>query len=189
MFNEPVAEANASLVSNEDALVKLISTNSLDVVAVIAGQPAKLLVDMKPEARQLIKLLKFDPNQESSKAALETYFPATVRASSYPNLLAEYIPGLAVKAFLVTYDYNLTQTKDTLRGSRDRCARTSLRCKKMDIPNGARSSWRCRTWVEDGSDDPRTAVEIRRCIAERTDAKSPPVKACSQQVRILGLCE
>ena len=41
------------------------------MVAVIAGQPAKLLVDMKPEARQFIKLLKFDPNQASSKAALE----------------------------------------------------------------------------------------------------------------------
>ena len=63
MFNEPIADAKASFLSNEDALVKLISSNSLDVVAVIAGQPAKLLVDMKPEARQHIKLLKFDPDQ------------------------------------------------------------------------------------------------------------------------------
>src|SRR5439155_4922496 len=52
MFNEPIAEANASFLTNEDALVKLITDKSLDVVAVIAGQPAKLLVDMKPEARQ-----------------------------------------------------------------------------------------------------------------------------------------
>ena len=54
MFNEPIAEANASFLTNEDALVKLITDKSLDVVAVIAGQPAKLLVDMKPEARHLL---------------------------------------------------------------------------------------------------------------------------------------
>jgi uncharacterized protein len=41
MFNEPIAEANARLLSNEDALVKLITDKSLDVVAVIAGnQPS-----------------------------------------------------------------------------------------------------------------------------------------------------
>src|SRR5215831_17372635 len=101
MFNEPLPDAQATFFNNEDALVKLITDKTVDVVAVIAGQPAKLLVDMKPEARQLIRLLKFDPNQPASKAALKTYFPATVRASSYPNLLTEDVPGVAVKAFLV----------------------------------------------------------------------------------------
>jgi TRAP transporter TAXI family solute receptor len=72
MFNEPLPEAKTSFVSNEDALVKLITDKTLDVVAVIAGQPAKLLVDMKPEAREFIKLLKFDPNHAASKAALRT---------------------------------------------------------------------------------------------------------------------
>src|SRR5207247_2608936 len=57
MFNEAIADAKASFFSNEDALVKLITDKSVDVVAVIAGQPAKLLADMKPEARQFIKLL------------------------------------------------------------------------------------------------------------------------------------
>ena len=52
------------LLTNEEALVKLTVDKSLDVVVVVAGQPAKLLVDMKPEARQLIKLLKFDPVQQ-----------------------------------------------------------------------------------------------------------------------------
>lgn len=48
----------------------LDTDKSVDVVAVNAGQPAKLLVDMKPEARKLIKLLKFDPNQPASQDAL-----------------------------------------------------------------------------------------------------------------------
>ena len=55
MFNAPVPQANATFLPNEEALVKLITDKSVDVVAVIAGQPAKLLVDMKPEARNLIK--------------------------------------------------------------------------------------------------------------------------------------
>jgi hypothetical protein len=91
-------------------------------VAVIGGQPTKLLVDMKPEARQYVKLLKLDPDQPASELALRIYFPATVRASSYPNLLTETCPASAVKAFLVTYDYNLKQTKDVLtRFARSLC--------------------------------------------------------------------
>ena len=188
MFNEPIADANTSFLSNEDALVKLISSDALDVVAVIAGQPAKLLVDMKPEARQHIRLLQFDPNQASSTAALKTYFPATVRASSYPNLLAEDVPGLAVKAFLVTYDYNLRQTKDYLaRFARSLCQNFSA------LRENGHAKWRevelalpelGRGWLY----YPPTAAEIRACIAEKAKPKSPPAKACSQQERILGLC-
>jgi uncharacterized protein len=144
---------------------------------------------MKPEARQFIKLLKFDPNQASSKAALKTYFPATVRASSYPNLLAEDVPGLAVKAFLVTYDYNLKQTKDNLaRFARSLCQNFSA------LQDNGHPKWR---EVELALPDlgrgwfyyPPTTVEIRSCIAVRARPKSPPAKACSQQERILGLCE
>jgi len=114
MFGSALPEANATFLSNEEALVKLTGDKSIDVVVVVAGQPAKLLVDMKPEARQLIKLLKFDPNHPASKAALSTYFPATVRASSYPNLLSEDLPAITIKAFLVTYDYKLNLTVDHL---------------------------------------------------------------------------
>ena len=52
-----------------------MTDKSVDVVAIIAGQPAKLLIDMKPEARQYIKLLKFDRDNAASAAALRTYFP------------------------------------------------------------------------------------------------------------------
>jgi uncharacterized protein len=169
--------------------VKLISDQSLDVVAVIAGQPAKLLVDMKPEARKFIRLLKFDPNQVASKAALKTYFPATVRATSYPNPLSEDIPGLAVKAFLVTYDYNTRQTKDYLtRFARSLCQNFSA------LQDKGHPKWR---EVELALPDlgrgwfyyPATAAEIGGCIAAKASAKSQSVKACSQQERLLGLCE
>src|SRR5436309_6057446 len=101
LFGATLPDANANFFTNEEALVKLVGDKSIDVVVVVAGQPAKLLVDMKSEARQLIKLLKFDSKNAASAQALKTYFPAMVRATSYPSLLAEDVSGVAVKAFLV----------------------------------------------------------------------------------------
>ncbi|HEY2978082.1 MAG TPA: TAXI family TRAP transporter solute-binding subunit, partial [Burkholderiaceae bacterium] len=48
MFERSVSDDQVSFLSNEDALVKLTGDKSIDVVVVVAGQPAKLLVDMKP---------------------------------------------------------------------------------------------------------------------------------------------
>ena len=189
MFNGSIPEANASFLSNEDALVKLITDKSIDVVAVIAGQPAKLLVDMKPEARKLIKLLKFDPNQPSSQAALKTYTAATVRASSYPNLLLEDVPALAVKAYLVTYDFSLKSTEDYLRRfARSLCQNFST------LQEKGHPKWRevelalpdlGRGWLY----YPPTAGELRTCIAGKAKPKTPPARTCSQQEQILGLCK
>ena len=191
MFNEPIPESNASFLSNDDALVKLLADKSLDVVAVIAGQPARILADMKPEARQFLRLLKFDPNHEASKAALKTYFPATVRATSYPNLLSEDLPGMAVKAFLVTYDYNLKQTRDHLaRFARSLCqnfprlqekGHPKWREVELSLPSLGQG------WFYYGT----TAAELRSCTSAASTAaiaKSSAAKACSQHQRILGLC-
>ena len=189
MFGEPMSEANATYVSNEEALVKLITDKTVDVVAIVAGQPAKLLADMKQEARQHIKLLKFDPNHPSSKAALKTYFPATVRASSYPNLLSEDLPGLAVKAFLVTYDFNMKGA-----GSHLRQFARSL-CKNFPtLQEKGHPKWRevdlslpdlGRGWFYYAP----TAREIRSCTAGAPVEPLRSAKPCSQQERVLGLCK
>ncbi|MGB0126450.1 MAG: TAXI family TRAP transporter solute-binding subunit, partial [Rhodocyclaceae bacterium] len=42
MFGSAMPEANTTFLSNEDALVKLITEKTIDVVVVVAGQPAKL---------------------------------------------------------------------------------------------------------------------------------------------------
>jgi hypothetical protein len=192
MFGEPMRDASVSYLSNEEALAKLVTDKTIDVVAVVAGQPAKLLVDMKPESRQLIKLLKFDPNDPSSEAVLKTYFPATVRASNYPNLLTADLPGLAVKAFLVTYDFQLKDTEGHLRQmARSLCQNFST------LQEKGHPKWRevelalpelGRGWFYYAP----TKREIRSCIAGAsklgTQMKSRPATACSQQKRILGLC-
>ena len=192
MFNEAMPDS-ASFLSNEEALAKLVTDKTLDVVAVVAGQPAKLLVDMKPESRKLIKLLKFDPNHPSSEAVLKTYFAANVRASNYPNLLEADIPGLAVKAFLVTYDFQLRDTGNNLRNmARSLCQNFS------QLQEKGHPKWKevelalpelGRGWVYYAP----TARELRSCAAETARVDSAlksrqPARMCSQQERILGLC-
>jgi hypothetical protein len=188
MFGAAVPESRSSFMTNEEALTKLIGDNPpVDVVVVVAGQPAKLLADMTAEARQHVKLLKVDVTHPSARAALKTYFPATVRASSYPNLLSEDIPAFAVKAFLVTYDYNMQQTAGSLaRFARSLCenfgklqAEGHPKWKEVELalPDLGRG------WTYYAP----TSNEIRACIASR----SSPGKAgtsCTQQERILGLC-
>jgi TRAP transporter TAXI family solute receptor len=187
LFGTPLPDANTSFLTNEEALVKLVSDKSLDVVVVVLGQPAKLLVDMKPEARKLIKLLKFDPANPASANALKTYFPATIRASNYPNLLTEDIPGAAVKAFLVTYDY-------TMGGSVSRLTRFARSlCQNFPrLQAEGHPKWRevqlavpelPRGWLY----YPPMERELRNCIANAQTAN--PVLACTQQAKVLGLCK
>jgi TRAP transporter TAXI family solute receptor len=187
LFGRAMPDANTSFLSNEEALVKLVSDKTLDVVVVVAGQPAKLLVDMKPEARKLVKLLKFDPANPASAAALKTYFPATIRTASYPNLLTEDIPGVAVKAFLVTYDYKIGASVDHLRAfARSMCqnfpklqgeGHPKWKEVKVALPELGRG------WAY----YPPMERELRSCINEMQAARAVPV--CTQEAKVLGLCK
>ena len=194
MFNGPVPEANASFLSNEEALVKLISDKSVDVVVVAAGQPAPLIANMKPEAQKFIKLLKFDPNHPMSKAPLTVYSSSTVHASSYPNLLNQDFTTISVGAFLVTYDYNLKGTVDHFaRFGKSLCQNFSklqaeghAKWREVDLalPNLG-PGW---TYY------PPTTREIRACLAKKpktsaVTAPGKPAKKCSAEETILGLCK
>jgi TRAP transporter TAXI family solute receptor len=188
MFGSALPDQGTTFLSNENALVKLIDDKSIDVVAIVAGQPAKLLVDMKPEAKQFIKLLKVDPQQASTRAALRTYFPATVRAASYPNLLSEDVPGLAVRAFLVTYDYNLDQTKYALAALAQSLCRNFAELQSKGHPK-----WReVRIALPDLGRGwryyPPTSRQLRACVQPSPPKAAPRARECTQSERILGLC-
>jgi TRAP-type uncharacterized transport system substrate-binding protein len=155
------------------------------VVVVVAGQPAKLLVDMKPEARALIKLLKFDGDQPASKAALETYFPSTVRAANYPNLLAEDVPGIAVKAYLVTYDYNQAATKSHLGQFAKSLCENFGQLQATGHPKWKEVSLAMPQLGQGWTYFAPTAQELTRC----SQRAAKPVKMCSTEQKILGLCE
>jgi TRAP transporter TAXI family solute receptor len=194
LFGNASPEASTSFLSNEEALVKLTGDKSVDVVVIVGGQPTKLLADMKPEARQLVKLLRFDSTNAASKAALDTYVTATVRASSYPNLLSEDLPGLAVQAYLVTYDYDREGTRGTFaRFARSLCqnfpalqTKGHPKWREVQLAQPAlKAGW---TYY------PPTQRELTSCRA-KAPAQSAPAparpatgKPCSQQERVLGLC-
>src|SRR4030095_4919093 len=114
MFEETMPTAPAQYLSNEDALDKLTVDKSIDVAIIVAGQPAKLFSDMKPEARNYIKILKLDESAPETVRAKKTYFPAVIRATSYSNWLTSDVPTLTVKAYLVTYDYGVRSTVGNL---------------------------------------------------------------------------
>jgi TRAP-type uncharacterized transport system substrate-binding protein len=114
LFGKPIGANQASYLPYEDALIKLTTDKTIDVVAIVAGQPVGLLANMKPEARNYIKLLKLDSGHASSRVALRRYLPATLRADSYPSLLSADLPALAARVYLVTRDFRDHYTEHRL---------------------------------------------------------------------------
>ena len=109
---------------------------------------------------------------------------AVLRATSYPNLLNEDIAAFAVKAYLVTYDYNLQDARVNLgRFARSLCqnfatleAQGHRKWKEVELATrdlGAGWSYS------------QTARELRRCIA----ATPKPKPTCTLENTVLGLCE
>ncbi len=191
MFGKPLPQDKAAYLSNEEALSKLVTDQSVDVVVIVAGQPAKVLADMKPEARALIKLLAFDPQAAAGKAALQTYFNASVKAESYPSLLDADLPSLAVKAFLVTYNYTQPATLETMARFGDSMCRNFDALKRDGHPKWKEVELALpplgRGWKYFGP----TSNRIAQCgkPVEAGAASAPPrVASCSQQERVLGLC-
>ena len=189
MFNAPMPEANASFLSNEEALVKLISDKSVDVVVVAAGQPAPLIANMKPEAQKFIKLLKFDPNHPTSKAPLSVYSHTTVLAASYPNLLKADFTTISVGAFLVTYDYNLKGTVDHFTRFGKALCQNFPKLQAEGHPKWREVDLALPNLGPGWTYYPPTTREIRACLAKKPKvAPAKPAKKCSVEERILGLC-
>lgn len=187
MFNKPMPEANASYLSNADALVKLIGDKTVDVVVVAAGQPAPLITNMKPEAQKYIKLLKFDPAHASSKAALAVYTQSVIKAGSYPNLIKDNFTTVAVGAFLTTYNFGDEYTASNLiRFARSLCQNfATLQAKGH--PKWREVSLNFPQLTAGWNYYQPTTNEIRTCLAKPAQAQ-PAGRQCSAEERILGLC-
>lgn len=189
MFDRPIPDGNATFFSNEEALVKLISDRSVDVVVVAAGQPAPLIAAMRPDARNYVKLLKFDPDHPASRAALTVYTHSVVRAASYPALLKEDFTTVAVGAYLVTYNYTQPHTVERLTAfARSLCHRFAMlqtyghpKWREVRLGLGRLpSGW---TYYSP------TARELRACSATAVARPAPQGSSgCLAEERILGLC-
>ena len=194
MFGAAIGERNASYLSNEEALLQLATDSSLDVVVIVTGQPAKIFSDMRPEARQLIKLLRLDAQAAPSQSAMRSYAATNIRASSYPNWLGEDVPALTTKAMLVTYDYQSGAVQTTLaRFARSLCTnfdrlKADGHAKWQEVslalpPLGANWSYYAPTERE------LVACNATRQQAARASGATLPGGAgCSQAQSVLGLC-
>ena len=114
LFGKPLGATQASYLSHEEALIKLTTDKTIDVVAIVAGQPVGLLANMKPTARRYVKLLGLDPGHASSRVVLRRYLSATLRAESYPSLLSADLPAPAARVYLVTRDFRDHYTEHRL---------------------------------------------------------------------------
>ena len=101
LFDVPPPPGNLSRLDHEEALTKLLTDRSIDVVALLADQPAPLLANMKPEARRFVRLLKFDREHPTAAIVSRVYGSSALHATSYPNLLERDVPALAVRLYLV----------------------------------------------------------------------------------------
>lgn len=188
MFGKPMPEAQASYLSNADALVNLIGDKSVDVVVVAAGQPAPLITNMKPEAQKYIKLLKFDPAHPSSKLPLTVYTQAVVKAASYPNLIKENFTTVAVGAFLTTFNFG----DDFTAGNIMRFAR-SLCQNFATLQAKGHPKWREVSLnfpqLGNGWAYYQPAMNtIRNCTSNVAATPAKPTRQCSAEEKILGLC-
>lgn len=202
MFGQSIPEQNVQHLSNEDALAALI-VKKIDVAIIVAGQPAKLFTDMNPNLLQQIRFLRVDPNAPETARAKQTYFPATIHTSSYPNWLKEDVPTWTVKAFLVTYDYNLRDTVGNLRRFADSLCENfdnlqehghpKWKQVKLELP-GLGKGWQYYQPVE---------RRLKACFAHRaamqaaggagaaqhaTTEQSANGRPCTDQERMLLLC-
>jgi len=81
MFGEAVRDGNAQYLSNEEALVALTVSKTIDVAVIVAGQPAKLFVDMR-QRRDSSSSCCASTTRRRDRPGTEEYFPAVIRSGA-----------------------------------------------------------------------------------------------------------
>ncbi|MDM0001719.1 C4-dicarboxylate ABC transporter substrate-binding protein, partial [Variovorax sp. J22P240] len=135
-----------------------------------------------------------------SARAKKTYFPAAIRATSYPTWLTADTPTLTVKAYLVTYDYGLQSTVGNLaRFAESLCTNfdklqanghPKWKQVKLELP-ALSQGWRYYGPME---------KRLRACIAGQRSLNTPtptptstktqaPTRNCTEQEVVLGICK
>lgn len=185
LFDAAPAPDKLTRLDHEDALVKMLTDRSIDVVALLADQPAPLLANMKPEARRFVRLLKFDGEQPAAGAVLKVYGASALRTASYPRLLDKDLPALAVRLYLVVHG----QPEGAMAARLQRLAgayctevprlRSAGHAKWREVPKGLPALAPGWHYSEAGT------PELARCL----DLLANEIPdACLPDERFLGLC-
>jgi uncharacterized protein len=100
MFGAPMPVSQATYLEEKDALRRMLTDKSVDVMVLAGAPPLPLLAAMTPEAVHSIKMFELDRDEPQSRRALQAYLPASVAATTS----GEKVPTLAVMSFLITSD-------------------------------------------------------------------------------------
>ncbi|MDX9996153.1 MAG: TAXI family TRAP transporter solute-binding subunit [Rhodocyclaceae bacterium] len=184
MFGAALPDTQASFLPEDEALVKLITEGSIDAVAVVAPRPARLLANMKPEARNFVKLLRFDPTHATAAALTGLYAPVTAAAADYPNLLEADQPALAVRIFLGASGHGEKRDALLARFAAAWC-RNFPRLKAEGPPQWSALELVARPELQGWATSRIAAREIAACMEGVAPLKEP----CTQEDRLLGLCQ
>jgi TRAP transporter TAXI family solute receptor len=170
MFEAALPDARATHLNDEDALVSLVTDRSIDVVVIVGGQPLRLLEDMKPEARQHVKLLRYGDDQPSRDRVLRRYTVTTLRADSYPNLLTRDIDVLAVRTLLMSGEDGTGPSRDAVARLAAAICRDVDRLRRHGHPKWREVDVRLPELPRGWSYHPAASRALALCIAERVSA-------------------
>jgi len=184
MFGTSIPERNVTMLSHENALIRLAKEKDLDVVVVVGGQPSTILTGMEPGVEKLFKLLKLDESNPATKRAMAVYKKAAIKSSIYPGWLTTDLPCFSVTTFLVTYDYNMKSTKDSLvRFAKSLCDNFSI-LQKDGHPKWRQVSLQLPVLSKGWSYYSPTEQELGKCRTLRPKQARP----CALQEKVMGFC-
>lgn len=188
VFGEAIAEENVSFLGHEDALAKLVTDRSVDVVAIVSEQPAKILADMRPDARRFVRLLPVTAGVAADSRTARLYPAERLLARHYPSLLDADAESVAVRTVLVYHEgkrgENELRVATFARALCDRFPRLlgdgSLKWREVSLaPPDPGLGWHYAS--------PLIRGEIRRCSTGLP--VSVPIPACTSADRAMRVCD
>jgi len=102
MFESALPSETLTFLPDAEALKKLVNDKAIDVVVIVAAQPAKSLANLPTQISRAIKLLTLDPQNPATRRAIDVFLPVTIRHGSYDTWLHEDARSLATMTFLVS---------------------------------------------------------------------------------------
>jgi len=197
MFGEDIPSQNAYFSSFDEALRALAIDKTADVWIMVVGQPATKFAQLDAEAKQYLKLLKYDDGNDQDQRILKgPYYQATINKQSY-KWLDQDVPTIAVKAFLITQKYTTDWTKTKIQNF------TKSLCRNFGVlQRKAHPKWK-EVKLEfsqlpggwEYSEDVKKAFKTADCNLRTKPTSPPPPEpeieeemSCTMTEKILGLC-
>lgn len=196
LFDKALDESHSLYSPHKEALKALAVDKTVDAWIMVVGQPTPMFKEMAKEAKDLIKLVPFNPtNNSEAKLLTAPYLTTTIKKDSYPWLEAD-VPTLTTKALLISQVYTNPVTQKNIK------LFTSALCKNLDtLKTQGHAKWQevsaqlsplPKGW--EYSAEAKQAFSSPDCAGREPTATkvapiTPPNKTtCSSQEAVLGLC-